>query len=266
MRHGHTECRVGNPNRHPNMNSTHEKPSGQAFGRTRPRLQPAKRPSPHPRGARPRGTSKATSPAMPCPMTPPSACLGSDLRYVSRGGLKLEAALDHWHIDLARRFCLASAPPPAALPTACCSTVPPAFWPVHTGYGQIAQTLRDDARVTLMERTNARLLTPATCPLASLSSPSTSPSSPPPSFFHRFWLLFAACRTVRHASDAVRHLSLEAVILIKPQFEAGRERIGKGGIVRDPAAHQLAIDRVRACVGGTRRPRHRRHRLADYRR
>jgi 23S rRNA (cytidine1920-2'-O)/16S rRNA (cytidine1409-2'-O)-methyltransferase len=175
--------------------------------------------------------------------------LGSDLRYVSRGGLKLEAALDHWHIDLARRFCLDIGASTGGFTDCMLQHGAARVLAVDTGYGQIAQTLRDDARVTLMERTNARLLNPGDLP------PGISFLAVDVSFISATLVLpsvLAALRSVsdnvRHASDAVRHLSLEAVILIKPQFEAGRERIGKGGIVRDPAAHQLAIDRVRACA------------------
>jgi 23S rRNA (cytidine1920-2'-O)/16S rRNA (cytidine1409-2'-O)-methyltransferase len=215
----------------------------------------------------------------------PIRLLGSDLRYVSRGGLKLEAALDHWHIDLADRFCLDVGASTGGFTDCMLQHGAPQVLAIDTGYGQIAQTLRDDPRVTLMERTNARLLNPGDLPSGisflsvDVSFISATLVLPP---------VLAALRTasdnVRHASDRVRHESeavrhtavlkghgfsraeksheeegalapegsssrtLEAVILIKPQFEAGRERIGKGGIVRDPAAHQLAIDRVRACV------------------
>jgi 23S rRNA (cytidine1920-2'-O)/16S rRNA (cytidine1409-2'-O)-methyltransferase len=175
--------------------------------------------------------------------------LGSDLRYVSRGGLKLEAALDHWHIDLTGRFCCDVGASTGGFTDCMLQHGAARVLAIDTGYGQIAQTLRDDARVTLMERTNARLLNPGDLP------PGISFLAVDVSFISATLVLppvLAALRTlsdnVRHVSDAVRHLSQEAVLLIKPQFEAGRERIGKGGIVRDPAAHQFAIDRVRACV------------------
>jgi 23S rRNA (cytidine1920-2'-O)/16S rRNA (cytidine1409-2'-O)-methyltransferase len=117
---------------------------------------------------------------------------------------------------------------------------------IDTGYGQIAQSLRDDSRVSLKERTNARLLVPGELP------PGISFLGVDVSFISATLVLPPVVAAVRHVSDNVRHAfdapALEAVILIKPQFEAGREHVGKGGIVRDPAAHQLAIDRVRACV------------------
>ncbi len=86
--------------------------------------------------------------------------LGSDLRYVSRGGLKLEAALAHWSIDLTGRFCLDVGASTGGFTDCMLQHGAARVLAVDTGYGQIAQTLRDDPRVTLMERTNARLLDP----------------------------------------------------------------------------------------------------------
>jgi 23S rRNA (cytidine1920-2'-O)/16S rRNA (cytidine1409-2'-O)-methyltransferase len=175
--------------------------------------------------------------------------LGSDLRYVSRGGLKLEAALDHWHIDLAGRFCLDIGASTGGFTDCMLQHGAARVLAIDTGYGQIAQTLRDDSRVTLMERTNARLLNPGDLPtgisfvavdVAFISSTLVLPPV--------VGALRTASDNARHLSDAVGQTPLEAVILVKPQFEAGRQHIGKGGIVRDPAAHQLAIDRVRTCV------------------
>jgi len=192
---------------------------------------------------------KSDKPGHSVPDDAPIRLLGSDLRYVSRGGLKLEAALDHWHIDLTGRFCLDIGASTGGFTDCMLQHGAARVLAIDTGYGQIAQTLRDDPRVTLMERTNARLLNPGDLP------PGISFLAVDVSFISATLVLppvLAALRTasdnVRHASDAVRHLSLEAIILVKPQFEVGRERIGKGGIVRDPAAHQLAIDRIQACV------------------
>jgi 23S rRNA (cytidine1920-2'-O)/16S rRNA (cytidine1409-2'-O)-methyltransferase len=107
---------------------------------------------------------------------------------------------------------------------------------VDTGYGQIAQKLRDDSRVTLRERTNARYLAPRGLP-------------PGITFFAMDVSFISATLLLRPVLEAIGRdthgeSALEAVILIKPQFEVGRERVGKGGIVRDPAAHRLAISRV----------------------
>jgi 23S rRNA (cytidine1920-2'-O)/16S rRNA (cytidine1409-2'-O)-methyltransferase len=183
----------------------------------------------------------------------PIRLLGSDLRYVSRVGLKLEAALDHWYVDLTGRFCLDIGASTGGFTDCMLQHGAARVLAIDTGYGQIAQTLRDDARVTLMERTNARMLNPGDLPpgIAFLAVDVSFISATlvlPPVLEALRHTSEPVSDNVRHASDNVRHAALEAVILIKPQFEAGRERIGKGGIVRDPAAHQLAIDRVRACV------------------
>jgi 23S rRNA (cytidine1920-2'-O)/16S rRNA (cytidine1409-2'-O)-methyltransferase len=182
----------------------------------------------------------------------PIRLLGSDLRYVSRGGLKLEAGLAHGSIDLSGRFCLDVGASTGGFTDCMLQHGAARVLAIDTGYGQIAQSLRDDPRVTLMERTNARLLAPGEVP------PGISFLAVDVSFISATLVLPPVVAAVRHVSDNVRPASdaspVEAVILIKPQFEAGREHVGKGGIVRDPAAHQLAIDRVRACVsdiGGT---------------
>jgi 23S rRNA (cytidine1920-2'-O)/16S rRNA (cytidine1409-2'-O)-methyltransferase len=164
--------------------------------------------------------------------------LGDGLRYVSRGGLKLEAALEHWNIGLQGRFCLDVGASTGGFTDCLLQHGADRVLAIDTGYGQIAQTLRDDPRVTLMERTNARLLVPGDLPegisflAMDVSFISATLVLPP----------------VVAAIGAAAGLRLECVVLIKPQFEAGREHIGKGGIVRDPAAHQLAMERVRGCV------------------
>jgi len=174
--------------------------------------------------------------------------LGEDMRYVSRGGLKLEAALEHWGIELAGRACLDVGASTGGFTDCMLQHGATSVLAVDTGYGQIAQKLRSDPRVSLMERTNARLLVPGDAKnglpvgitflamdVAFISATLVLPPVIACLQFHGNW-------------------QGECVVLIKPQFEAGRENIGKGGIVRDPAAHQLAIDRVVECVteiGGT---------------
>jgi 23S rRNA (cytidine1920-2'-O)/16S rRNA (cytidine1409-2'-O)-methyltransferase len=169
----------------------------------------------------------------------PIRLLGGDLRYVSRGGLKLEAALAHWHIDLTGVFSADIGASTGGFTDCMLQHGAARVLAIDTGYGQIAQTLRDDPRVTLMERTNARLLSPGTLP------PGISLLAIDVSFISATLVLPSVLAALQETP------ALRAVVLIKPQFEAGRERIGKGGIVRDPAAHQFAIDRVRACVEET---------------
>ncbi|HTW44324.1 MAG TPA: TlyA family RNA methyltransferase [Acidobacteriaceae bacterium] len=162
--------------------------------------------------------------------------LGDDPRYVSRGGLKLEAALERWKIDLSGRFCLDIGASTGGFTDCMLQHGAERVLAVDTGYGQIAESLRRDARVTLMERTNARKLQPGELPEG------ISFLAMDVSFISSTLVLPA----VRGAIGGKQRL--EAVILVKPQFEAGRESVGKGGIVRDPLARQAAIDRVRACV------------------
>lgn len=175
--------------------------------------------------------------------------LGSGLRYVSRGGLKLEAALAQWRIELHERFCLDVGASTGGFTDCMLQHGAARVLAIDTGYGQIAQTLRDDPRVTLMERTNARLLNPGDLP-ADISFLAMDVS-----FISATLVLPAVLGAVSQmACGEMRSTKLEGVMLIKPQFEAGRERIGKGGIVRDPEAHRLAVERVRGCVeklGGT---------------
>lgn len=162
--------------------------------------------------------------------------LGDDLRYVSRGGFKLEGALQYWKIDLTNRFCLDVGASTGGFTDCMLQHGASRVLAVDTGYGQIAQKLRSDSRVSLMERTNARHLQPS--------------DFPPGITFLGMDVSFISATLILPAviPAAFANNSGECVVLIKPQFEAGREHVGKGGIVRDPAAHQLAIDKVRTCV------------------
>jgi 23S rRNA (cytidine1920-2'-O)/16S rRNA (cytidine1409-2'-O)-methyltransferase len=164
--------------------------------------------------------------------------LGEEQRYVSRGGLKLEAALTRWQIDLSARHCVDIGTSTGGFTDCMLQHGAASVVAVDTGYGQIAEGLRRDPRVTLLERTNARYLKPGDLP-GGISFVSMDVS-----FISATLVLPAVIAAVRESPGT----TLEAVVLIKPQFEAGREHVGKGGIVHDPAAHQLAIDRVRSAV------------------
>lgn len=175
--------------------------------------------------------------------------LGEDLRYVSRGGLKLEAALDHWNIELAGRTCIDVGASTGGFTDCMLQRGSQHVLAVDTGYGQIAHKLRVDPRVALIERCNARLLRPAE--LIAKTAAAVSFLAMDVSFISATLVLPAVLAALAEKDESWRG---EAVILVKPQFEAGREHVGKGGIVRDEAARQLAIDRVRECVvatGGT---------------
>jgi 23S rRNA (cytidine1920-2'-O)/16S rRNA (cytidine1409-2'-O)-methyltransferase len=175
--------------------------------------------------------------------------LGSDLKYVSRGGLKLEKALSHWSVDLTGLACVDIGASTGGFTDCMLQAGAATVLAVDTGYGQIAQRLRDDPRVTLRERTNARLLTPGELIIAGVPMPSFLAMDV--SFISATLVLPAVLSAL---SNSGRPWQGAAVILVKPQFEAGRENVGKGGIVRDPDARQAAIQRVREMViaqGGT---------------
>jgi 23S rRNA (cytidine1920-2'-O)/16S rRNA (cytidine1409-2'-O)-methyltransferase len=169
--------------------------------------------------------------------------LGDDLRYVSRGGLKLEHALAHWKIDLSGRNCLDVGASTGGFTDAMVQLGAARVTAVDTGYGQIHSKLRSDARVRLLERTNARkLTTPELAPAAELPVEFVAMDV---SFISATLVLPAVVASVRGLPGASR---FELVVLVKPQFEAGRENVGKGGIVRDPEAQQQAVARVRGMV------------------
>ncbi len=175
--------------------------------------------------------------------------LGNDLKYVSRGGLKLEGALRDFGITIANFACADIGASTGGFTDCMLQQGAASVLAVDTGYGQIAHSLRVDPRVTLLERTNARLLTPG----------QLLPLSPAPVSFFAMDVSFISATLVLPAVLAAlvpagERWHGEAVILVKPQFEAGREHVGKGGIVRDPAAHRLAIERLQTSVldnGGT---------------
>jgi 23S rRNA (cytidine1920-2'-O)/16S rRNA (cytidine1409-2'-O)-methyltransferase len=170
--------------------------------------------------------------------------LGDDLRYVSRGGLKLEGAIQHWAVQLAGRACLDVGASTGGFTDCMLQHGAASVLAVDTGYGQIAYSLRVDPRVTLMERCNARLLTAGQL-FAEPNGPAISFLAMDVSFISATLVLPPVIAALV-AAGAV--WSGEAVVLIKPQFEAGREHVGKGGIVREQAARNLAIERVQECV------------------
>jgi 23S rRNA (cytidine1920-2'-O)/16S rRNA (cytidine1409-2'-O)-methyltransferase len=169
--------------------------------------------------------------------------LGSDLKYVSRGGLKLEHALNHWSINLSGIACVDVGASTGGFTDCMLQSGALSVLAIDTGYGQIAQKLRDDSRVRLRERTNARLLTPGELLFPEVCVPAFIAMDV--SFISATLVLPALLGALAVPEDSWRG---EIVILVKPQFEAGRSNVGKGGIVRNPEARQIAIDRVRECV------------------
>ncbi len=163
--------------------------------------------------------------------------LGEQQRYVSRGGYKLEHALVHWQIPVSGRDCLDVGTSTGGFTDCLLQHGASSVACVDTGFGQIAVSLRSDARVHLHERTNARLLP------AGFFARSARQQEPVPTLLVMD-VSFVSATLLLPAVLAAAPEIAEAVVLVKPQFEAGREHIGKGGIVRDPAAHQLAVERV----------------------
>jgi 23S rRNA (cytidine1920-2'-O)/16S rRNA (cytidine1409-2'-O)-methyltransferase len=181
---------------------------------------------------------KIDKPGTTVPEDAPIRLLGDDPPYVSRGGLKLAGALEHWKIVVTGRNCLDVGASTGGFTDCLLQHGAAHVTAVDTGFGQIAMKLRNDPRVRLVERTNARHLAPGV--LAGKGTPELTLLVMDVSFISATLLL----GPVLAAAPGLT----EAVILVKPQFEAGRGNIGKGGIVRDPAAHQFAIDRVADCV------------------
>ncbi|MEY4352901.1 MAG: hypothetical protein RLZZ609_1142 [Cyanobacteriota bacterium] len=160
-------------------------------------------------------------------------------RYVSRGGEKLEAALQAFPIVVAGRVCLDGGLSTGGFSDCLLQRGASRIYGVDVGYGQVAWSLRTDPRMVLRERTNLRYLQP---------SELYGPEDPWPdlavadlSFISLRCVLPALGQLLRPASPMDR---VELVVLVKPQFEVGRAGVGKGGVVRDPAAHATAISGV----------------------
>jgi 23S rRNA (cytidine1920-2'-O)/16S rRNA (cytidine1409-2'-O)-methyltransferase len=152
------------------------------------------------------------------------------LRYVSRGGLKLEKALAHFGIDPAGLDVLDVGASTGGFTDCLLQHGAARVCALDVGYGQLAWRLRDDARVTALERVNVRHLDPSILPFRpDLVVCDVSFIS----------LTLVLPKLVEASGPGGRPL----VVLVKPQFE-GREGVEKGGVVRDPAARQAAIDRV----------------------
>jgi 23S rRNA (cytidine1920-2'-O)/16S rRNA (cytidine1409-2'-O)-methyltransferase len=172
--------------------------------------------------------------------------MGEDLRYVGRGGLKLEKALEHWKIDVRGRDCADVGASTGGFTDCLLQRGAASVTAIDTGYGQMDYRLRRDPRVRLLERTNARYLKAEDVRPASLLTVDVS-------FISATLVLPAVVRAAFR--EAKPNVSFELVVLVKPQFEAGREQVGKGGIVRDAEAQAEAVEKVRRKVlelGATR--------------
>lgn len=155
---------------------------------------------------------------------------GNPIPYVSRGGLKLEAALETFDVDVRGRIVADFGASTGGFTDCCLQRGASRVYAIDVGYGQLAMKLRNDERVELMERTNARHLTSVSLPEA------VDLVVVDASFIGLAKLLPAAKEVLRGDGDCVA--------LVKPQFEVGRASVGKGGVVRDPEARANAIEKV----------------------
>jgi 23S rRNA (cytidine1920-2'-O)/16S rRNA (cytidine1409-2'-O)-methyltransferase len=167
--------------------------------------------------------------------------LGEDLRYVGRGGLKLEKALEHWRIEVTDKVCLDVGASTGGFTDCLLQHGASRVIAVDTGHGQIDFGLRQDVRVRLLEKTNARYLTrDQVGELVDFIAMDVS-------FISATLVLPAVIAAAFPESPAERH-GRQLVVLVKPQFEAGRDQVGKGGIVRDQAAQMAAVEKVRLAL------------------
>lgn len=150
--------------------------------------------------------------------------------YVSRGGLKLEKAVRFFGIDLNGLVCVDVGASTGGFTDVMLKNGARKVYAVDVGYGQLALALRNDPRVICMERTNFRYVTPE--------------DIGEPVDFGAADVSFISLRLILPPLKAVLKEDARAVCLIKPQFEAGREKVGKKGVVRDPAVHEEVIAEV----------------------
>lgn len=156
-------------------------------------------------------------------------------RWVSRGAHKLLAALDAFDIDPAGQRCLDAGASTGGFTQVLLEQGAAAVMAVDVGYGQLANILRSDPRVTVLERTNVRHLQPTDLPGG-------------PTDLVVADLAFIGLATVLPALTDLAADHAQAVLLVKPQFEVGREAVGKGGVVRDPELWKTAIATVAAAA------------------
>lgn len=163
--------------------------------------------------------------------------LGEDLHYVSRGGLKLERALDHWKIDVSGKICLDVGASTGGFTDCLLQHGAARVIAIDTGYGQMDFKLRQNPRVHLREKTNARYVThEALGEFVDFIAVDVS--------FISATLLLSPVIAAAFPGSPNERQGRRVVVLVKPQFEAGREHVGKGGIVRDESAQGEAVEKV----------------------
>lgn len=162
--------------------------------------------------------------------TAPIEVRGSTLKYVSRGGLKLEKAMDRFGVRLDGKICMDVGASTGGFTDCMLQNGAVKVYSVDVGHGQLAWKLRNDERVVCMEKTNIRYVTPE--------------NIADPIGFASIDVSFISLTKVLGPVKALLEDNGQIVCLIKPQFEAGREKVGKKGVVREPAVHLEVIDMV----------------------
>ena len=155
---------------------------------------------------------------------------GSTLKYVSRGGLKLEKAMQLFPITLDGKVCMDVGASTGGFTDCMLQNGASRVYSVDVGYGQLAWQLRQDPRVVNLERTNARYL--------------TREQVPEEIEFFSVDVSFISLKIILPAVRPLLKDGGEAVCLIKPQFEAGREKVGKKGVVRDKKVHEEVVKTI----------------------
>ena len=155
---------------------------------------------------------------------------GSTLKYVSRGGLKLEKAVSSFNIDLKDKICMDIGASTGGFTDCMLQNGAKKVYSIDVGYGQLAWKLRSDSRVIHLERTNFRYVTHEEIP--------EEPD------FASVDVSFISLKIILPVMHSLLKQGAFSVCLIKPQFEAGRENVGKKGVVRDPDVHIDVIKRI----------------------
>ncbi len=182
------------------------------------------------------GDRRLDKPGMSLAADTPLSVKGPDHPWVSRGGVKLAHGLDHFRIDPAGLVCLDVGASTGGFTDVLLSLGAARVYAVDVGHGQLAWKLREDARVVVLERTNARALTPELISQA----PGLIVCD----------VSFVGLRTALSRALDLAPPGARLVALVKPQFEVGKGRLGKGGVVRDPALHREATENIRAWIEG----------------
>ncbi len=167
--------------------------------------------------------------------------VGQRSRFVSRGGQKLEAALDHFSVDITGAVCLDIGASTGGFTDCLLQRGATRVYAIDVGTAQLHWRIRQDERVIVREKVNARQL--------------SSDHVPEPVSFVCCDVSFISCTMILPAVPKLLAPGAAIVVLAKPQFEVGKGEVGKGGIVRDAELHQAVVKKVRRAIEGLGFPR-----------